>query len=282
MASPNISFDTIPSSIRKPGAYMEFNTRLAVRTLPSNKQRLLMIGHRLAAGTVAASLATKVFSDTEAGTYFGQGSVLHCMVRAAITANPYVEITAVAVDDAAGGVAATGSVVFAGGNAQGGSLILGVAGRTVEVALTAETPAQIATALAAAITAKPEWPVTASAAAGTLTIAAKNKGAVGNDLAIEITSKSAGFTATITQMSGGTGEPDITALLASLLPSSDEILVTPFAGTALPGSAIKPHVDTRSCVCQPQHAVLGDHAGHVAEPWPQHAGVAAWQCHPRP
>ena len=32
MASPNISFDSIPASIRKPGKYFEFNTKLAVRT----------------------------------------------------------------------------------------------------------------------------------------------------------------------------------------------------------------------------------------------------------
>ena len=41
MASPNISFDTLPASIRKPGKYFEFNTRLAVRTLPANVQRVL-------------------------------------------------------------------------------------------------------------------------------------------------------------------------------------------------------------------------------------------------
>ena len=49
MASPNISFDTLPSSIRKPGKYFEFNTKLAVRTLPSNAQTLCLIGQRLAA-----------------------------------------------------------------------------------------------------------------------------------------------------------------------------------------------------------------------------------------
>lgn len=48
MPSPNISFDQIPGSIRKPGKYFEFNTKLAVRTLPGNRQTLLLIGQRLA------------------------------------------------------------------------------------------------------------------------------------------------------------------------------------------------------------------------------------------
>ena len=39
MSSKNISFDGIPSTIRKPGKYSEFNTALAVRTLPANRQR---------------------------------------------------------------------------------------------------------------------------------------------------------------------------------------------------------------------------------------------------
>ena len=50
MASKNISFDSIPSSIRKPGKYFEFNTKLAVRTLPANLQRMLIIAQSLTAG----------------------------------------------------------------------------------------------------------------------------------------------------------------------------------------------------------------------------------------
>ena len=123
MSSPNISFETIPSSIRKPGAYMEFNTRLAVRTLPSNKQRLVIIGQRLAAGTATAGQPARVFSDAEAAGYFGRGSIVHLMVKAAITANRYVEIMAVGVDDAAGSAAATGKITFTGTATTAGTVL---------------------------------------------------------------------------------------------------------------------------------------------------------------
>ena len=43
MASANVSFDNIPASIRKPGKYLEFNTKLAVRTLATNPQTVLII-----------------------------------------------------------------------------------------------------------------------------------------------------------------------------------------------------------------------------------------------
>jgi len=51
-----IQFDQIPSSIRKPGKYFEFNTRLAVRTLPQNRQKLLIIGPLLASAQVAEKI----------------------------------------------------------------------------------------------------------------------------------------------------------------------------------------------------------------------------------
>ena len=54
MASANITFDTIPASIRKPGKYFEFNTRLAVNTLPANLQAEL---DNLAAAELKAATA---------------------------------------------------------------------------------------------------------------------------------------------------------------------------------------------------------------------------------
>lgn len=44
MASANINFEKIPASTRKPGVYAEWNTKLAVRNLPTNKQRVLSCG----------------------------------------------------------------------------------------------------------------------------------------------------------------------------------------------------------------------------------------------
>ncbi|WP_397458206.1 phage tail sheath C-terminal domain-containing protein [Pseudomonas asplenii] len=90
-----ISFDTIPASIRKPGVYMEFNTSLAVRTLPTNKQRICLVVPLGPEATVAANTPTEVYSAAEAGALFGP--VAEEMVGAAISAYRYVSISAVGV-----------------------------------------------------------------------------------------------------------------------------------------------------------------------------------------
>lgn len=72
MASPNISFEEIPSSIRKPGKYIEFNTKLAVNTLSQNPQKVVIIGQRLAVYIEPARFQGGTLNDmTSEGTYTG-------------------------------------------------------------------------------------------------------------------------------------------------------------------------------------------------------------------
>ncbi len=90
-----IEFDTIPASIRKPGAYMEFNTKLAVRTLPTNAQYICLIVPLGAGATASPSVPEQVYSADEAKAKFGD--VAEEMVAAAIAANRYVAISCVGV-----------------------------------------------------------------------------------------------------------------------------------------------------------------------------------------
>ncbi len=90
-----IPFDTIPASIRKPGAYFEFNTSLAVRTLPTNAQHICLIVPLGEAATALANAPAQVFSADEARLAFGD--VAAEMVAAAIAAYRYVAISCVGV-----------------------------------------------------------------------------------------------------------------------------------------------------------------------------------------
>jgi phage tail sheath gpL-like len=92
----SIAFDTIPASIRKPGAYFEFNTSLAVRTLPTNKQSICLIVPLGDDAKVAAHIPTPVYSSHEAKALFG-GSVAEEMVTAVIAAYRYASVSAVGV-----------------------------------------------------------------------------------------------------------------------------------------------------------------------------------------
>lgn len=91
----NVAFDTIPASIRKPGAYFEFNTSLAVRTLPTNAQSICMVVPLGPDATVAANVPTQFYSADEAGALFGPAAKE--MAAAAIKAYRYVAISAVGV-----------------------------------------------------------------------------------------------------------------------------------------------------------------------------------------
>lgn len=90
-----ISFDTIPASIRKPGAYMEFNTSLAVRTLPTNAQSVCLIVPLGADATALPNVAAQVYSADEAKVQFGP--VAEEMVAAAIAAYRYAAISCIGV-----------------------------------------------------------------------------------------------------------------------------------------------------------------------------------------
>lgn len=255
MASPNISFDYIPSSIRKPGAYFEFNSKLAVRTLPSNRQRLTILGQRLTSGNTPINNPVRVFSDEQAAQFFGRGSMLHLMIKAAITANRYAEITAVAVDDAATSVATVTTLTLTGTASSSGTLTLNVGGRTVQCGVTSgQTAAQVTTALATLLEAKVDWPASAAVAGAVTTFTARNKGTLGNDLSFDATVTATGLAAAIAQATAGAVDPDITSLLALLFSSDNEIIVSPYADQANL-TALKSHLVARGDAIEQRGAI---------------------------
>jgi phage tail sheath gpL-like len=247
MASKNISFDQIPSSIRKPGKYVEFNTKLSVRTLPANLQRMLIIGQRLAAGTVAALVPTQVFSDADAALYFGSGSIAHLMVRAAITANPYLDLSVVALDDGAG-AAATATVTIANVASSAGSLKLWIGNRLVEIAIAnADAAATVAANLNAEIAKYADLPVTAGVAGAVVTLTARNKGTIANqiDISYELTAKTTTCALGAATLTGGTVDPAIATALATVAGEQYHVIATAFNVQA-DIATLATHLDTYS------------------------------------
>ncbi|WP_311515261.1 phage tail sheath subtilisin-like domain-containing protein [Oligella urethralis] len=243
MASPNISFEQIPSSIRRPGKYFEFNTKLAVRTLPGNLQRVLLVGQRLTSGTTPALTVVDIHSDVLAAEYFGYGSIAHKMARAAIKANPYAQISMVAVDDDDAGVAATGKITVAGTAASVGDVTLTIAGERIAVSITnGEAVDSITSRLTSLINSSPDLPVTAAAALGVITLTAKHKGAAGNKITLSARSTAAEVVTTVTAMASGANDPDLAPALAAAFSGGHTIVVSPF-DTSEALSALRDHVD---------------------------------------
>lgn len=258
MASKNISFDQIPSSIRKPGKYFEFNTKLAVRTLPQNRQEALIVAQRLAAGSVAENTPVMVFSDVEAAEYFGYGSQAHLMARAMIKANGYVALTIVSVDDNVAGTVATGTVAISIDALAAGTVRLYIGNNYAEIAAAkGDLKADIAVALKAAIDAKPDLPVTAAVAEATITLTAKNKGTCGNSIPLNLVAANNCVTATITAMASGSGDPVITSAMAAVFGYQYNKIVVPYEDSTTLGA-------------------LDDHLENVSGPMEQRPGVGVY------
>lgn len=255
MASPNISFDTIPASIRKPGKYVEFNSKLAVRTLPSNVQRLLIAAQMLATGTALAGTSVQVFDAATAAGLFGRGSQAHLMVKATIEAYQYARITVLPLADAGTGVAATWTLTYTGASTAAGSVTVTLAGQAVNVPIaTGQSAAQVAAAVKVELDKMVDWPVTAAVAAGVITLTAKNKGTVANGLVLSADSALAGIGAVAATGVAGANDPDLAAALATVFTASDEILVTPY-NNQVALTALRTHLTNRGGAIEQRGAV---------------------------
>ena len=209
MGSKNITFDSIPSNIRKPGKYIEFNTKLAVRTLPANDQKMLIIAQRLTSGSVGELVPTQIFSDADAAAYFGAGSIAHLMARAAIKANPYLDLSicAVAEPSTSNPAVARVETLQIGGPASGaGNFTLTINDVDYEVAVSEnDTAADIATAINALLVADTNltqaW--TINLATDTFIFTAATAGVAANAIVFGTTITASGVTGTFTPTTAG-------------------------------------------------------------------------------
>ena len=225
----SIFFDQIPNGLRKPGVYVEFNNKLAVRGLPANAQKVCIIGQKTVSGSLAVLTPTKIFSEADAVLYAGNGSMMHRMVKAAYAAYPYLDLTIVNLADHGSGVSATGTNNFTGPATGAGLLVQQIGKDKIEVAIASgETATEIATALVAAITARPDLPVTAANSAGVVTFTAKNKGTLGNQIKLLSTVSAAGVTSTIVAMASGATDPDLSTALTAIYAAKFDIIVSPY------------------------------------------------------
>lgn len=220
----SISFLAVPADIRRPGTYIEIDNSRAVQGLSLWPARALLLGQMLPAGAAAAGAPLPVTSAAQARTLFGRGSHLAQLAEAWFRANGSTEAWAMGIPDNVAGTTATGTLAFGGAATAAGTLALMIGGRRVTVGVAATTAAAaLATAVAAAINAALDLPVTATAAAGNVTLTARHGGTIGNAIHLAHSwfdgeALPAGITLAITAMASGAGDPDaaLTSALAAL------------------------------------------------------------------
>ncbi len=269
MASQNVFFETIPSSIRVPGRYIEFNTKLAVRGLPTNAQQVLIVAPMLT-GTQAPLTPVMLFSDTEAAELFGAGSFAHRMTRQAIRNNQYINLSVIGIPDDAAAIKATGKIEGTGTATREGQLILKIAGDDYRIAVSrGEAVKDICERLAAVINADEDAFVVAKATATNITFTAKNGGEIGNTISLIGESNTPGITFKIGAMENGQGNTDVSDALSIVAGKHYQIYISAFSDDENL-SRLSEHIDNVSNAIEKRGGVVvagfaGTFAGGVTK-----------------
>lgn len=223
-----ISFNQISSTNRVPGPQLEVDGSKAVALQPGEPQRVLIIGLRLTAGTVAQAITKRITGETDGDAFFGAASQLANMARAFKRVNKSADLYAMALDENAGGTAATCTFPLVGTASADGTLRVRIGDQRVTLRVASGTAANtaLATALAAAINATDRCMFSAAASLGTVTCTCRHKGEVGNGYTIEVESLPAGITCTPTQPTNGATNPAMSTAIAAIDEGQYDTIVT--------------------------------------------------------
>jgi phage tail sheath gpL-like len=196
--------------------------------------RLHLVGNKLATGSKVANQDTdQVFDETMARAFYGPGSELHRMVRAALRI-PGIQIWCSPVTESAG-AAGTETITFTGTATGAGSFVYYVDGERIEVSVAiGDTPTIAGNTLAALIAQKDFLPITSVNTTGAVACTRKQKGPRGNFGVIYqdqsqapagMTSALSGSGAAVTSGSvigkrfgGGTTADDVTQVATNVFP----------------------------------------------------------------
>lgn len=233
-----IGFDQIPGNWRLPGAKTEFNNELANRGATLKSFRALIIGQTLA-GEAEVGKLVRVSRAEQAEALFGKGAQISDGLKAWFAnKGGFIETYALPLADDEAGVAATGKITFTGTAEESGIVYLYIGGQLVKVAvLLNDTAEETAKKAAAAINAA-ELSVTAEAASTAVTLTARNKGAVGNEVDLRVNyypldeALPRGVKVAFTAFSGGTGNPDMAAAIAAMGDLQFDAVVMPYTDSA--------------------------------------------------
>lgn len=247
----SISFDSVPNGLLVPFVTAEFNSTRASQGPAQLPFRGLLIGQKTSAGTAAANSIVRCTNKNDAKTLCGRGSMLARMAEAWFTENQYTELWLGVLADNGSGVAATGTHTVTGPATAAGTIPLYIAGVFVPVAVAnGDTQNTIASAIAAAVTANPDLPVSAAASTNVVTYTAKNAGTNGNYIDIRLAYQvgdalPAGVSIASVAMASGATDPSMTSLIAAMGDTWYHTGAHPFANSATALTAIETELARR-------------------------------------
>ena len=234
-----ISFSNVPSGIRVPLFYAEVDNSSA--NVGTNVLRTLLIGQKLADGVAVVGRPVLVTSAEAGKELFGRGSQLALMNSAYRQNDGFGEVWAIPMDDPSSGKKATCTVAVYGNASASGVISLYIGAQRVAVGVENDAEASaIGSAIASAVSSRPDLPVTANALEGVVTLTAKNAGDVGNDILVRLNvqgyasgeSIPEGLRVEVSSMSGGSGAVDLGATIKAMGDEEYDFIAMPFCDTA--------------------------------------------------
>jgi len=233
-----VSFNSIPQNWRMPLYWVEVDPSMA--GYPRSRLTSLIIGAKSSDGEAVANVPMAIASQADARKFFGYGSMLDGMVESFTKNNYAQELWVVPIDEAAAGVAATGTMTVVQPSIAAGTLPVYIAGRRVQVFVPAgEDIEDTAQHITDAINADKSMPVEAAVAAGVITLTCKWKGVEGNEIDVRLAyggllaaeQVPIGLTITLPaghRLTGGTGTVDLTQAIENLGDEIYEYVATGF------------------------------------------------------
>mgnify|MGYP000253330102 CR=1 FL=1 len=185
--------------------------RAAGVTVGLAPERLLFVGQQNGGTAVSGALQENILDDNSWDALYGEDSAIAAAIRRARRRNGETIFDAIGLDDNGAGVAATGLITISGAATEDGELIVYVGSKKFNeykiAVANLDARGDIASAIAAAITADTKSLVTAAAVLGVVTLTAKNKGTFGNTIGIKIDGTVGGVGAVVTGMASGATDP---------------------------------------------------------------------------
>jgi phage tail sheath gpL-like len=200
---------------------------LSANTFASLDERtILLVGQKLSGSATSGELK-EILTEADLNNYFGRNSHISIAGRALLKtlsiSATRPKISAIALDDNASGVVATGSFAITGTATASGSLSFYVdsiknGAYQIDVAI-GDTATVIATKLKALIDANLNSPVVAGISSSTINLTSANKGLVANSIGLKLKGSVAGISVAITAMNGGATNPVLTGLFDNIINS---------------------------------------------------------------
>lgn len=172
-----------PSSWRAPFSAAEIDLGQGPSSAAAGARKAIYVGPMLPTGTWTAGVIYDISNEQDAIVGAGSGSPLHRLVRKHLRVNPRGGFSVCPyAASSGGGTAATATFTFAGTPSGNGLARAWVCGELITQAITSsDTPTTLAAGTVAKINAKNWLPVTATNAAGVITLTAKIIGASQGD-----------------------------------------------------------------------------------------------------